>query len=74
MNSPFTEAEKRFILAEAIKSSNTPNDRLFSVLAEYNVSPDWEQMLLPHGKFCNLHFSPALWSMPNSYHGYLIVV
>ncbi|PMD66571.1 uncharacterized protein K444DRAFT_121359 [Hyaloscypha bicolor E] len=50
MEQPFTEVEKRFVLAEAIKLSTISVDRLFSVLAEHNVSPDWEQMLLPHGR------------------------
>lgn len=50
MEQPFTEAEKRFVLAEAIKSSSISVDRLFLVLAEHNVNPDWEQMLLPHGR------------------------
>ncbi|KAE9378966.1 hypothetical protein N431DRAFT_149461 [Stipitochalara longipes BDJ] len=50
MEQQFSEAEKRFVLAEAIKSSTISVDRLYQVLADYNVSPDWEQMLLPNGR------------------------
>jgi hypothetical protein len=50
----FSDLENRFVLAEAIKKSTIPVEKLFSILTEYNVMPDWEHMLLPIGKFCGL--------------------
>ncbi|PMD36718.1 hypothetical protein L207DRAFT_88538 [Hyaloscypha variabilis F] len=50
MEQQFSEMEKRFVLAEAIKSSTIPVERLYQVLAEHVVIPDWEQMLLPNGR------------------------
>jgi hypothetical protein len=53
MELQFIDPEKRFVLAEAIKKSTIPVEKLLSVLAQDNVRPDWEHMLLPNGKFCN---------------------
>jgi hypothetical protein len=46
----FSEQEKRFVLSEAIKKSTISVEKLFSILVEHNVNPDWENMLLPPGK------------------------
>jgi hypothetical protein len=42
------------VLAEAIKKSSISIDKLFLVVNENNITPDWEHMLLPIGKFCDL--------------------
>ncbi|KAF4629839.1 hypothetical protein G7Y89_g8306 [Cudoniella acicularis] len=47
---PFSEHEKRFILAEAIKTSSIPLDKLLSVLSDSNIQPAWPHMLLPYGR------------------------
>ncbi|PMD44771.1 hypothetical protein L207DRAFT_286342 [Hyaloscypha variabilis F] len=48
--STFSDAEKRFVLAEAIKTSRIPVNKLFTILNEYNIIPNWKQMLLPVGR------------------------
>ncbi|KAF6836935.1 hypothetical protein CMUS01_05201 [Colletotrichum musicola] len=46
----FTDVEKRFILAEVIKTSNLDVGRLVEFLRSYNVEPDWLKMQLPGGR------------------------
>jgi hypothetical protein len=48
-------AQQRFVLAEAIKTSLIPVERISSILYEANVQPVWEQMLLPLGTFLFLN-------------------
>jgi hypothetical protein len=48
-------AQQRFVLAEAIKTSLIPVERVSSMLYEANVQPAWEQMLLPLGTFLFLN-------------------
>ncbi|EPE35455.1 hypothetical protein GLAREA_11154 [Glarea lozoyensis ATCC 20868] len=47
---PFTDQEKRNILAEALKKSNVPVERLMSLLNEGGIVPNWSQMVLPYGR------------------------
>lgn len=47
--------EQRFVLAEAIKTSSVPVDKLISFVDDRNVQPVWDHMLLPLGK----SFSPS---------------
>lgn len=58
---------QRFVLAEAIKTSVVPVERILPIFYDGSVQPDWHQMLLPHGEFtamtCSLfrrHGSPDL--------------
>ncbi|TDZ23697.1 hypothetical protein Cob_v002945 [Colletotrichum orbiculare MAFF 240422] len=46
----FTEGEKRFILAEAIKTSNLDVGHLVNFLKPYNIEPNWLKMQLPTGR------------------------
>ncbi|EFQ28582.1 uncharacterized protein GLRG_03726 [Colletotrichum graminicola M1.001] len=46
----FTEEEKRFILAEAIKTSNLDVGLLAGFLKTHKVEPDWLKMQLPSGR------------------------
>ncbi|KAK2064508.1 hypothetical protein LY76DRAFT_612143 [Colletotrichum caudatum] len=46
----FTEEEKRFILAEAIKTSNLDVSLLSGFLKIHRVEPDWLKMQLPSGR------------------------
>ncbi|KAK1691231.1 hypothetical protein BDP55DRAFT_690201 [Colletotrichum godetiae] len=46
----FTEEEKRFILAEAIKNSSLDVGLLVGFLKTHNVEPDWLKMQLPSGR------------------------
>ncbi|PQE03881.1 hypothetical protein CJF30_00006596 [Rutstroemia sp. NJR-2017a BBW] len=48
MDAPFTEQEQRFVLAEAIKTSDIPLDRVLVLLTESNVVPNWLHMQIPH--------------------------
>lgn len=50
MEHPFSEAEKRWVLSEAIRTSSIPIEKLLQLLTEYSVSPSWTEMLLPHGR------------------------
>ncbi|RDW78417.1 hypothetical protein BP5796_06269 [Coleophoma crateriformis] len=50
MEIPFTEAEKRFVLAEAIKTSNVPLQQLLELLQYGRYQPDWPGALLPAGR------------------------
>lgn len=42
--------KQRFVLAEAIKTSSVPVEKLVSFVDDGNVQPAWTQMLLPLGK------------------------
>nr|XP_036584712.1 uncharacterized protein CTRU02_05194 [Colletotrichum truncatum]KAF6794362.1 hypothetical protein CTRU02_05194 [Colletotrichum truncatum] len=46
----FTEGEKRFILAEAIKTSNLDVGHMVEFLKSYHIEPDWLKMQLPSGR------------------------
>ncbi|KAK2004824.1 hypothetical protein LX36DRAFT_235676 [Colletotrichum falcatum] len=46
----FTEEEKRFILAESIKTSNLDVGLLAGFLRTHKVEPDWLKMQLPSGR------------------------
>ncbi|KAK1975112.1 hypothetical protein LZ30DRAFT_606413 [Colletotrichum cereale] len=46
----FTGEEKRFILAEAIKTSNLDVGLLAGFLKTHKVEPDWLKMQLPSGR------------------------
>lgn len=50
MDIPFSEYEKRFVLAEAIKTSTLPLDSLLSIIRDGGVQPNWTEMLLPGGR------------------------
>ncbi|KAK2026804.1 hypothetical protein LX32DRAFT_695347 [Colletotrichum zoysiae] len=50
MSYSFTEEEKRFILAEAIKTSNLDVSLLSGFLKTHRVEPDWLKMQLPSGR------------------------
>lgn len=45
---------QRHIVAEAIKLSNIPLERLLDLLRDENVTPNWDHMFLPPGKFLDL--------------------
>ncbi|RDL39327.1 uncharacterized protein BP5553_03667 [Venustampulla echinocandica] len=47
---PFSEQEKRILLAEAIKQSSIPAERLLAFLNDGNVQPAWNHMILPYGR------------------------
>ncbi|EKD20270.1 AT hook domain-containing protein [Drepanopeziza brunnea f. sp. 'multigermtubi' MB_m1] len=47
---PFSEEEKRFVLAEAIRTSTIPLDRLFHFLNDGRIHIAWDEMLLPRGR------------------------
>ncbi|KAH7418502.1 hypothetical protein BKA64DRAFT_200807 [Cadophora sp. MPI-SDFR-AT-0126] len=65
-NQPFSDEEKRFVLAEAIRTSQIPLERLFAFLNENSSIPAWDDMLVPRGRnlkqckdaFESLRFSP----------------
>jgi hypothetical protein len=42
--------KQRFVLAEAIKTSSIPVEKLINFIDDGNVQPAWTQMLLPLGK------------------------
>ncbi|KZL71120.1 hypothetical protein CT0861_09110 [Colletotrichum tofieldiae] len=46
----FTEEEKRFILAEVIKTSDLDVGLLVGFLNTHNIEPDWLKMQLPSGR------------------------
>ncbi|TGO57033.1 hypothetical protein BCON_0070g00050 [Botryotinia convoluta] len=50
MELPFTEQEQRFLLAEVIKTSSIPPEKLLAILNESNVSPNWMLMQVPQGR------------------------
>jgi hypothetical protein len=50
----FSDIEKRFVLAEVLKKSNIPLEKLVALIKDNNVQPDWDQVFVPHGKFCDL--------------------
>ncbi|KAH9216578.1 hypothetical protein DL95DRAFT_118718 [Leptodontidium sp. 2 PMI_412] len=64
---PFSDDEKRFVLAEAIRTSPIPLERLFAFLNDHSPSPAWDDMLVPRGRtlkqckdvFESLRSSPA---------------
>ncbi|KAG4431690.1 hypothetical protein IFR05_012835 [Cadophora sp. M221] len=64
---PFSDDEKRFVLAEAIRTSPIPLERLFAFLNDHSTSPAWDDMLIPRGRtlkqckdvFESLRSSPA---------------
>ncbi|APA10424.1 predicted protein [Sclerotinia sclerotiorum 1980 UF-70] len=50
MEMPFTEQEQRFLLAEVIKTSSIPPEKLLVILNESNVNPNWLLMQVPQGR------------------------
>ena len=52
---------QRFVIAEVIKNSELPLHRLLQVLQEGNVSPNWPQMLLPHGTLLSEQRRRIIW-------------
>ncbi|KIN05864.1 hypothetical protein OIDMADRAFT_49374 [Oidiodendron maius Zn] len=70
MDFPFTDAEQRFVLAEAIKTSSIPVEKLISFIDDGNVQPAWTQMLLPLGR--NLKSCMDAWNAlrPNAPQSY----
>jgi hypothetical protein len=40
----------RFILSEAIKHSRISIQDIYALLRDYNIAPDWEQILLSYGR------------------------
>ncbi|KAI9645962.1 hypothetical protein NHQ30_005399 [Ciborinia camelliae] len=50
MEMPFTEQEQRFLLAEVIKTSSIPPEKLLVILNESNVIPNWMLMQIPQGR------------------------
>ncbi|KAB8295802.1 hypothetical protein EYC80_008625 [Monilinia laxa] len=50
MEMPFTEQEQRFLLAEVIKTSSIPPEKLLVILNESNVNPNWMMMQVPQGR------------------------
>lgn len=53
MDSPFTDAEKRFVLAEMIKVSHIDINALVNFVKSYDFQPDWFSMQLPNGRNMN---------------------
>ncbi|KAG9232518.1 hypothetical protein BJ875DRAFT_485986 [Amylocarpus encephaloides] len=49
-NPPFTEQEKRIVLAEALKKSSIPIERLMAILTDGGIQPNWHHMVLPYGR------------------------
>ncbi|KAK8915549.1 hypothetical protein VCV18_010246 [Metarhizium anisopliae] len=49
MELSFTQDEKRFVLAEIIKSSTVKIDLLLAFINTNRVDPDWMRMQLPLG-------------------------
>ncbi|KAH8807768.1 hypothetical protein F5884DRAFT_857337 [Xylogone sp. PMI_703] len=49
-NHPFSDYEKRLMIAEAIKSSTIPLPELMHMLDEWNVTPQWDKVPLPPGR------------------------
>ncbi|KAH7360842.1 hypothetical protein BKA65DRAFT_547556 [Rhexocercosporidium sp. MPI-PUGE-AT-0058] len=47
---PFSDEEKRFVLAEAIRTSSIPLERLFFFLNDHSQIPSWDDMLVPRGR------------------------
>ncbi|KAI5459875.1 hypothetical protein BGZ63DRAFT_259953 [Mariannaea sp. PMI_226] len=50
MGAPFTDEEKRFLLAEIIKTSQMDIDSLSNFIRANGVEPNWMQMQLPLGR------------------------
>ncbi|RAL68683.1 hypothetical protein DID88_007391 [Monilinia fructigena] len=50
MEMPFTEQEQRFLLAEVIKTSSIPPEKLLVILNESNVNPNWMMIQVPQGR------------------------
>ncbi|KAK0711482.1 hypothetical protein B0H67DRAFT_291491 [Lasiosphaeris hirsuta] len=50
MESSFTDAEKRFVLAEMIKASHMDVTVLVNFIKLHDVEPDWMSMQLPGGR------------------------
>jgi len=53
MESPFTEVEKRFVLAEMIKASDLDVGLLVNFVKQHDVQADWMLMQLPSGRNMN---------------------
>ncbi|KAH8815590.1 hypothetical protein F5884DRAFT_183394 [Xylogone sp. PMI_703] len=47
---PFSDHEKRYVIAEAIKSSSIPLPALMHLLEEWNFKPNWDEICLPPGR------------------------
>ncbi|RFU33228.1 hypothetical protein B7463_g3100, partial [Scytalidium lignicola] len=47
---PFSDHEKRFVIAEAIKTSSIPLNVLMHMLDEWNFRPNWDEICLPPGR------------------------
>lgn len=48
-----TVLKQRFVIAEAIKTSSIPVEKLLSLVDDGDLHPSWEHMLLPLGKPSN---------------------
>lgn len=46
----FTCLMQRIVVGEALKLSRISVEKLLEVLLEAHSDPDWENMVLPHGK------------------------
>ncbi|KAH6890498.1 hypothetical protein B0T10DRAFT_321357 [Thelonectria olida] len=53
MGSSFTDEEKRFLLAEIIKTSQMDVDTLSNFIRANGIEPNWLQMQLPFGRNMN---------------------
>ncbi|KAI6715746.1 hypothetical protein PZA11_002458 [Diplocarpon coronariae] len=47
---PFSDDEKRFVLAEAIRTSTIPLERLFQFINDGHACIAWDEMMLPRGR------------------------
>lgn len=50
MEHVFSEVEKRALLAEVIKTSSIPIDKIFALITGTQAQPEWSTMVLPYGK------------------------
>ncbi|KJR80783.1 uncharacterized protein SPSK_05337 [Sporothrix schenckii 1099-18] len=53
MDTSFDDREKRFILAEMVKASHLDVSAVISFVKHFNISPDWHEMQIPHGRTIN---------------------
>jgi len=47
MSLPFSDYEKRFLLAEIIKASNVAEGKLLQIIMDENIEPNWNEIWVP---------------------------
>ncbi|KAK0646282.1 hypothetical protein B0T16DRAFT_390740 [Cercophora newfieldiana] len=65
MESPFTDVEKRFVLAEMIKASHMDVSVIVDFVKQHDIQADWMLMQLPSGRNMNqcLRAAEAMFNM-----------